>query len=97
MTRRKEEEEEEMGRLGGWRTRRGHLERDETWRAVEIRMERCDVETVWRSFLKSRRERGEESGGSLGFEIVLGFLSKSRDLQDLINSVNLRTLFPKRL
>lgn len=39
-----------MDRLGGWRTRRGHLERDETWRAVEIGMERCDVETVWRSF-----------------------------------------------
>lgn len=66
MTRRKEEEEEEMGRLGGWRTRRGHLERDETWRAVEIRMERCDVETVWRSFLKSRRKRGKESGRSFG-------------------------------
>lgn len=25
----------------------GHLERDETWRTVEIRMERCDVEIVW--------------------------------------------------
>lgn len=31
-----------------------------------------------------------------GFESVLGFLSKGRDLQDLINSVNLRTLFPRR-
>lgn len=85
-----------MARLRGWRTRRGHLERDETWRAVEIGMERCDVETVWRSFLKSRRgERKRER--SLGFEIVLGFLSKGRDLQDLINSVNLRTLFPERV
>lgn len=59
MTRREDEEkEEEMDRLAGWRTRRGHLERDETWRAVEIGMERCDVETVWRSFTKSRRKGG---------------------------------------
>ncbi|KAA8587503.1 hypothetical protein FQN60_016365, partial [Etheostoma spectabile] len=32
-----------MDRLGGWRTRRGHLERDETWRAVEIGMERFAI------------------------------------------------------
>lgn len=58
---REEEEEEEMDRLGGRRTRRGHLEGDETWRAVEIGMERCDVETVWRSFFKEQegKRRGE--------------------------------------
>lgn len=90
MTRREEEEKEETDRLGGWGgTRRGHLERDETWRAVEIGMERCDVETVG-------ERGGGESQRSLGFETVLGFLSKGRDLQDLIDSVNLRTLIPKR-
>lgn len=47
-------------------------------------------------FLKSRRKREGKEGRSLGFEIVLGFLSKGRDLQDFINSVNLRTLFPER-
>lgn len=35
----------QIRRIGGG-TRRGHLERDETWRAVEIGMERCGVETV---------------------------------------------------
>lgn len=44
----------------------------------------------------SRRKGGGESQRSLGFETVLGFLSKGRDLQDLIDSVNLRTLIPKR-
>lgn len=78
----------QIRRMGGG-TRRGHLERDETWRAVEIGMERCDVETVG-------ERGGGESQRSLGFETVLGFLSKGRDLQDLIDSVNLRTLIPKR-
>lgn len=61
-------------------------------------MERCDVETVYRSFFLKRRrkKRGGQSERSLWLEKVLGFLSKGRDLQDLISSVNLRTLFPKR-
>lgn len=61
-------------------------------------MERCDAETVWRSFFfkSGRKFGGGRVGRSLGFEIVLGFLSKGRDLQDLISGVNLRTRFPKR-
>lgn len=60
-------------------------------------MERCDVETVYRSFFKEKEEkRGGQTERSLWLEKVLGFLSKGRDLQDLINSVNSRTLFPKR-
>lgn len=52
----------EKDRLGGWRTSGAdggweHLEGDETWSAVEIGMGRCDVETVWGSFLKSSKKR----------------------------------------
>lgn len=55
---------------------------------------------MWKQFgdiflKRAGAKEEEESKRSLGFEIVLGFLSKGRDLQDLINSVNLRTLFPK--
>lgn len=57
-------------------------------------MKRCDVEIVGEVSLRSMRKRGGESLRSLRFEIDLG--SKCKGLQDLINSVNSRTLFPKR-
>lgn len=40
MTRSGEEEEEETDRLGKDEKGGGHLERDETWRAVEMGMEK---------------------------------------------------------
>lgn len=57
----------QIRRMGG--TRRGHLERDETWRAVEIGMERCDVETVG--------ERGEAKVREVwGLKQFLAFCQK---------------------
>lgn len=70
------------------------MERDETWRAVEIGLGRCDVETVGEVFFSLK-----EGGGwseVWGLKQFLTFCERGRDLQDLINSVNLRTLVPKR-
>lgn len=56
---------------------------------------------MWKQFIEvffkeKQEKRGGQTERSLWLEKVLGFLSKGRDLQDLINSVNSRTLFPKR-
>lgn len=84
----------QIRRIGGqggdiWKEmRRGGLQRSD-WKDVMWKL-------LEKFFFLFKEERGREVREVWGLKQFLAFCERGRDLQDFINSVNLRTLVPKR-